>query len=134
VVAADGFYEWQRVAGGKQPYLLRLAGGTPFGFAGLWDRWRGPGGRVLESFTILTTSPNELVAPIHDRMPVVLGAGSRASWLAPEGRASELETLLAPYPAEGMEAVPVSDYVNNPAHDSLECMQPVLLHDQGTLF
>ena len=72
LVAADGFYEWQKRSGGKQPFLLRLEGGAPFGFAGLWDRWHGPRGRVLESFTILTTEPNELVAPIHDRMPVVL--------------------------------------------------------------
>lgn len=134
VVAADGFYEWQKVPGGKQPYLLRLTGGAPFGFAGLWDRWRGPGGRVLETFTILTTEPNELAAPIHDRMPVILGEPARAGWLARDARPEDLHPLLVAFPAAAMEAIPVSDYVNSPANDSLECMQPVLVPRQGTLF
>jgi putative SOS response-associated peptidase YedK len=134
VVAADGFYEWRKVPGGKQPYLLRLTGGAPFGFAGLWDRWRGPGGRVLETFTILTTTPNELVAPIHDRMPVLLDAAARGAWLASDGAPEALAGLLVPYPAAAMEAVPVSHCVNSPANDSLECMQPVLLPRQDSLF
>lgn len=134
LVAADGFYEWQKVPGGKQPFLIRLEGGAPFGFAGLWDRWHGPRGRVLESFTVLTTTPNELVEPIHDRMPVILTPEGRAIWLRSDPAVEPLHDVLRPYPAEEMEAVPVSDYVNKPAHDSLECMQPVLLPSQGTLF
>jgi putative SOS response-associated peptidase YedK len=134
LVAADGFYEWQKVPGGKQPFLLRLEGGAPFAFAGLWDRWHGPRGRVLESFTVLTTTPNELVAPIHDRMPVILTRQARPVWLQATARAAELRRVLTPFAAGEMEAIPVSDYVNSPAHDSLECMQPVLLPRQGTLF
>lgn len=134
VVAADGFYEWRKEVGGKQPYLLRLSGGAPFGFAGLWDRWRGPGGRVLQSFTVLTTSSNELLAPIHDRMPVLLGAVARTAWLASHAAPDDLARLLRPYPAAAMEAIPVSDYVNSPAHDSLECMQPLLAPRQDALF
>ncbi|MDH3404883.1 MAG: SOS response-associated peptidase [Acidobacteriota bacterium] len=134
LVAADGFYEWQKVAGGKQPFLLRLTGGAPFGFAGLWDRWRGPRGRILESFTILTTTPNELVAPIHDRMPVILAPEGRDLWLDEAASGEALQGVLGPYAAAAMEAIAVSDYVSNPAHDSLRCMQPLLPPAQGTLF
>lgn len=134
LVAADGFFEWQKVPGGKQPYLLRLEGGAPIAFAGLWDRWRGSGGRVLETFTILTTAPNGLVQPIHDRMPVLLPATGRACWLDPAADPASLGELLAPYPAAAMEAVAVSGLVNSPANDSLECLQPVLAPRQGSLF
>lgn len=134
LVAADGFYEWQKVQGGKQPYLLRLEGGAPFAFAGLWDRWHGQRGRVLETFTILTTEPNSLVAPIHDRMPVILPALGRGPWLDRASDTEALRALLAPLGAELMEAVPVSDLINSSANDSLECLQPVLLPEQGSLF
>jgi putative SOS response-associated peptidase YedK len=133
IVAADGFYEWQKVPGGKQPYLIRLDGGAPFGFAGLWDRWHGPRGRVLETFTILTTTPNELVAPIHDRMPVLLGQEARGDWLARDAQPAELASIFEPYPAGAMEAFHVSNFVSNPANDSLECLQPVL-PGQSALF
>jgi len=134
LVAADGFFEWQKVPGGKQPYLIRLEGGAPFAFAGLWDRWHGARGRVLETFTVLTTTPNSLVAPIHDRMPVILASDQRAGWLDRDADLASLGELLQPYPSEGMETVPVSDFVNRPANDSLECLQPVLLPQQGSLF
>ena len=134
LVAADGFYEWQKVPGGKQPYLIRLEGGAPFAFAGLWDRWRGSRGRVLETFTILTTTPNSLVTPIHDRMPVILPAEARAGWLDRDAGPTRLAELLQPYRAAAMEAVPVSDFVNRPANDSLECLQPILLPQQESLF
>ncbi len=136
LVAADGFYEWQRIGGGKQPYLIRLAGGAPMAFAGLWDRWRGPRGRVLESFAIVTTGANELVEAIHDRMPVVLTRNGRATWLDVQSPTDDLIGLLRPT-AEPMETVPVSDRVNNPANDSLDCLQPVIVPPaptQGSLF
>ena len=134
LVAADGFFEWQKVPGGKQPYLIRLDGGEPIAFAGLWDRWHGPLGRVLETFTVLTTTPNGLVSPIHDRMPVILPAQARDRWLDREADLAGLGALLVSYPEEAMEAVAVSDFVNKPANDSLECLQPILLPRQESLF
>jgi putative SOS response-associated peptidase YedK len=134
LVAADGFFEWQKAAGGKQPYLIRLVGGAPLAFAGLWDRWHGQEGRALETFSILTTSANELVQPIHDRMPVVLPVSGRDRWLDGETESSVLGELLAPYPAPEMEAIAVSDLVNSPANDSLECLRPVGAPRQGLLF
>jgi putative SOS response-associated peptidase YedK len=133
LVAADGFFEWQKVAGGKQPYLIRLEGGAPMAFAGLWDRWRGRQARELETFTILTTSANALVQPIHDRMPAILQGSGRDRWLDSETAPSALGELLAPYPAPEMEAIAVSDLVNSPANDSLECLRPVAAR-QGSLF
>jgi len=133
VVAADGFFEWQKVPGGKQPFLLRLEGGAPFGFAGLWDRWHGRRGRVLETFTVLTTAPNELLAPIHDRMPVILDSAGRDLWLR-RPPVADPSALLVPFSALAMEAVAVSDYVNDPAHDTIRCLQPVLVPRQETLF
>lgn len=134
VVAADGFYEWQKGLGGKQPYLLRLAGGAPFGFAGLWDRWCGPRGQVLETFTILTTGANKLVEPIHKRMPVILDRQERAAWLVLRAELGALSLLCEPFPASAMEAIPVSGYVNNTAHDSVECLKPLALTNPRTLF
>ncbi len=125
LVAADGFYEWQKVPGGKQPYHLRLPDGGPIAFAGVWDRWRGPRGRVVESFSILTTTPHPVVEPIHDRMPVFLAPEARPIWIDRETATEALHALLGPWRGE-LEAVPVSDRVNSPANDSLECLQPVL--------
>ena len=134
VVAADGFYEWQKVPGGKQAYFLRLKGGTPFGFAGLWDRWCGLQGQALETFTILTTVANELLEPIHSRMPVILGKEQRDAWLSLGTDVRRLNALYESYPATGMETFPVSDYVNDPAHDSPRCLQAVSLASRSTLF
>ncbi|HEY0128503.1 MAG TPA: SOS response-associated peptidase, partial [Rubrobacteraceae bacterium] len=72
VIPADGFYEWQRVGGKRQPYFFRMRDERPFGFAGLWERWEGAGGETLYSCTILTTEANEVLRPVHDRMPVIL--------------------------------------------------------------
>ena len=87
---ADGFYEWQKVEGGKQPMLIRLRSREPFGFAGLWETWRGPEGPV-ETCTIVTTEPNAVTAPIHNRMPVILDPADYDRWLdpsQPDGRRS----------------------------------------------
>ena len=80
-VPVDGFYEWEKTRGGKQPYLVGMADGSPLALAGLWERWKNPeaAGEVVHTFTVLTTEPNELCAPIHDRMPVILG---RENWSA----------------------------------------------------
>ncbi|KPV39028.1 hypothetical protein AN478_11935 [Thiohalorhabdus denitrificans] len=130
LVPADGFYEWHAVEGGpKQPYWIRLKSGEPMTFAGLWERWEGEvegQPRVLESYTIIMGEPNELLGRIHNRMPVVLGSGDRDLWLDPGvGDPEALRGLLRPYPAEEMEAHPVSRGVNNPRNDGPELLEEV---------
>ena len=129
LVPADGFFEWKKVAPKvKQPYLIRRQDRLPFAFAGLWSSWRGPdAARPLETFTILTTSPNDLVRPLHDRMPVVLDRRDFAAWLDPANRdAARLQALLGPAPAAGWEAVQVSRAVNDPVNDTPDCIEPLV--------
>ena len=125
LVPADGFYEWLSTDTGKQPYHLRFLDRRPFAFAGLWERWdRGDGG-PLETFTILTTRPNRVAARIHDRMPVILAPRHWPTWLRRQPLSAEdRETLLAPFPDQDMEAVPVSRRVNSPRNDDRECLDP----------
>jgi len=125
VVPADGFYEWKVEAKGKTPWLFRLAGGGPFVFAGLWERREVPGADPFESFAIVTTAANELVQPVHARMPVLLDAEAEALWRR-RGPLSvaELERCFAPLDAEAMEAWPVSTWVNAAAHDGPRCIEP----------
>lgn len=126
LVPADGFFEWRRTPAGKQPYLIGLAGGGPFAFAGLWDRWVPLEGAPIESFTILTTRPNELAAAVHDRMPVILPPRHHELWLDPAVTSPDrLRPLLTPFPAAEMAAHPVSAMVNKPANDLPECVQPL---------
>lgn len=127
IVPADGFYEWQKTGGStKQPYYFRLKDRLPFAMAGLWDRWDKGDDQPLETFTILTTEPNELVAEAHHRMPVILGEKNLSRWLDPQADAqSTLEKLSLPYPHTAMEGFPVSTYVNNPANDSPRCVEPL---------
>ena len=118
LIVADGFYEWKKTADGKQPYYLRLGSGDPFGFAGLWESWSMDGGEEMRSATIITTEPNEVAAEIHNRMPVILPPDLYDAWLEPDNEdREELLSMLAPYPAEEMEAYPVSKRVNRPAND-----------------
>lgn len=126
LVLADGFYEWRAESGSrdKTPMYLRLASGEPFAFAGLWEAWRSDDTPV-HSCTIITTAPNELVAPIHNRMPVILPPASYTRWLDPaEVQSGSLQDLLVPYPADEMVAYAVSRYVNSPANDDPECIKP----------
>jgi putative SOS response-associated peptidase YedK len=124
LVLADGFFEWQKVGGRKQPYYFRLREGSPFAFAGLWERW-GKGATTLETCTLLTTEANELLRPVHDRMPVILPRERFVRWLDPDFRAAaELESLLRPYPAEDMTGYPVSARVNNPRNEGPLCVEP----------
>lgn len=124
LILADGFYEWQKTADGKQPFYIRMEDRSPFAFAGLWESWSN--GEEIRSCTILTTEPNELVAPIHNRMPVILHREDYEMWLDPDFEEREpLTSLLKPYPEEAMEAYPVGRRVNNPANDEPGCIEPV---------
>jgi putative SOS response-associated peptidase YedK len=115
IIPADGFYEWQRTEGKKQPFFFQMMDKSPFGFAGLWERWQGVGGQVIESCTILTTEANEVLSPVHDRMPVILHSGDYELWLGEDVRKRELlKDLLRPYPAEEMTSHRVSTAINSP--------------------
>jgi putative SOS response-associated peptidase YedK len=124
LVPASGFYEWLALAGEKrkQPYCFRPGDERPWAFAGLWERWQGPDG-LVESCAILTTAANELVRPVHDRMPVILPRQHWGAWLDPQAQdAGELVPLLRPYPADAMRAYPVGALVSNPRNDGPECL------------
>jgi putative SOS response-associated peptidase YedK len=126
LILADGFYEWKREGTRKQPFYIKLQSGDPFAFAGLWDRWQPADGAPLATCTILTTTPNAVLQPIHDRMPVILPPDAYTVWLDLAMRDVEpVHALLTPYPADGMTAYPVSTRVNNPAYDSTECIAPI---------
>jgi putative SOS response-associated peptidase YedK len=123
LILADGFYEWQKTDNGKQPFYIRMEDESPFAFAGLWESWRN--GREIRSCTIITTAPNELAASIHNRMPVILHPEDYDMWLDPDFDEREpLTSLLKPFPAEAMEAYPVSRRVNNPANNDAGVVEP----------
>lgn len=125
LVPADGFYEWRREGKRKVPVWVHLRNKEPFGFAGLWDLWKQPEGEELYSFTIITTEANELLRPIHNRMPVILDNPGGERWLDPTFTSfSSLSILLRPFPPEVMEAHDVSTLVNSPSNDSEECIRP----------
>ena len=128
LVLADGFYEWQKQESKKQkqPYYFRFKDGRPFAFAGLWERWQDGNSETIESCTLLTTEANELMCPIHDRMPVILDPMHYDLWLNPDVKKREfLEPLLHPYPTEEMMAYPVSQTVNKPSNDRAECIESI---------
>jgi putative SOS response-associated peptidase YedK len=117
IIPADGFYEWQRTEGRKQPFFFQMRDERPFGFAGLWERWQGATGQVIESCTILTTEANEVLRPVHDRMPVILHSDDYELWLDEDVRKREfLNDLLRPYPAKEMVSHPVSTAINSPGN------------------
>ena len=132
LIPADGFFEWAPAPGGKQPYFLARKDREPFALAGLWDQWTGPQGDKLKSFTILTTQANQVVEPIHERMPVMLSLEDEGSWLEPETSPEQLAKLLRPYAARDMRAWPVSRLVNSAASEGPELIEPVAT--QGDLF
>ncbi len=123
LIPASGFYEWKKSNGGKQPYFICRKDGRPFSLAGLWERWN-KGEEPLETCTILTTEPNELVAPLHNRMPVIISREAHQKWFAPETDQEIVAGLLKPYPAGELTAYPVSRLVNNPAEDWPELIRP----------
>ena len=124
LVLADGFYEWHKEGARKQPYHIRLRDGRPFAFAGLWEHWEGQEA-AIDSCTLLTTTPNEVMRPLHDRMPVILSATEYDQWLECRGQDVEpLHAILRPYPGDDLIAYPVSTRVNNPANETPECLAP----------
>jgi len=129
LVVADGFYEWKTTPTGKAPMRIVLKSGEPFAFAGLWSTWRSrekPDSEPLYSCTIITTVPNTLMAPIHNRMPVILSREAESLWLDPALTSSgELRELLIPYSPTEMTAYQVSTVVNSPRNNDPACIQPV---------
>lgn len=122
LIPADGFYEWKKEAGGKQPWRIVRADDAPFAFAGLWECWRGKNGAVLETCVIVTTDANETLAPIHARMPVILDIGRFAAWL--EASPAEAAELMEPWRGE-LRAYPVSRRVNAPNNDDAGLIEPL---------
>ena len=127
LLPTDGFYEWKAIAGQKrkQPYYIRMADDRPFAFAGLWEHWEGPDGAIIDSCTILTTEPNEMMADIHNRMPVILDPKDFAQWLDPSVQAADAVCpLLKSFPPAGMKTIPVNTTVNRPSNDTAACIEP----------
>ncbi|PWB52994.1 MAG: hypothetical protein C3F13_10255 [Anaerolineales bacterium] len=128
LILADGFYEWKQdpTRKSKTPMYIRLKNGQPFAFAGLWEIWKSPGGDEVRTCTIITTQPNSLLEPIHNRMPVILPTDAYQEWLTGEDRQpAQLNGLLIAYPASEMLAYPVSRMVNSPQTDAPELIQPI---------
>lgn len=122
LIAASGFYEWQKLNRGKQPYFIRLRDQPLFAFAGLWETWQD-----IATATIITTTANPDLEPIHDRMPVILQPQDYDQWLDPDFQnLDQLQSLLQPLPDSTIESYPVSSQVNTPSHDSADCMAPMI--------
>jgi len=128
LILADGFFEWKQSPSmkSKQPIYIRLKEAHPFAFAGLWELWSAPDGSEVRTCTIITTQPNSLLEPIHNRMPVILSPKMYNKWLTPNDMlATQLDELLVSYPADEMIAYPISKLVNSPQYDSPELINPI---------
>lgn len=132
LILASGFYEWKTsstLADPKRktkfPIYIHMKDKKPFVFAGLWEEWRSPEGKIVKSTTIITTSSNDLISPFHDRMPVILDGNKMWQWLDPATRQEDALGLLTPYPASEMTFYPVGTMVNNPAYDSPDCIAAI---------
>jgi putative SOS response-associated peptidase YedK len=125
LVCADGFYEWKRAGKRKVPYRIAFKTGEPFAFAGIWSTVHNAVGELQTTFAILTTEANALMAPIHNRMPVILHARNETEWLNPELSIAAAQELLVPFPADILTAYEVSTRVNSPAYNTPEALQPV---------
>lgn len=127
ILPANGFFEWEKVMVKgkevKQPHYIRRADGRPLALAGLWEHWEGPDGKVIESFTIITTTANDILSSLHDRMPVILDRADYEIWLSPDSKPDDLQALLKPCPSEWLVSSPVSRHVNNPRNDDPGCIE-----------
>ena len=113
IVPADGFYEWKKTSRGKQAYYIKTKDQEIFSMAGLWEKWQSPDGVEIQSFTVITQASNSLMEDIHDRMPAILTNAQEELWLSDDLNPQQLISIIQPYPSELMEAIPVSDKVNN---------------------
>jgi putative SOS response-associated peptidase YedK len=128
LVPVENFYEWKKTATGKQPYAIALADHRLMALAGLWENWRSPAGEWIRSFAIMTTTPNELCAVLHNRMPVVLAPEMWPAWLGEEPTdPRQLKALLAPYPSAEMTCWPVSPRVGNVKNNDASLIEPIAL-------
>lgn len=136
LIPADGFYEWRKNRdGSKTPMRIRRRDGRPFAFAGLWEIWGDDKGNEVRSATIITTAPNELVRPIHDRMPAILRPEFYDKWLSPdEVPPAEAKEMLKPFPANQLAAEAVSGRVNSPKAEGPDCIAPAVEDDEASLF
>lgn len=127
LIPADGYFEWQEIPDSKtkQPWYISLKNQEPMALAGLWEYWQGSDGSEIESCTIIVTAGNELMQPIHDRMPVILSSEKWDTWLdTANANKQGLQTLLTQYSADEMTAWPVNTAVNSPRYNGAECIQP----------
>jgi putative SOS response-associated peptidase YedK len=128
LVPVDNFFEWKKTASGKQPYAIALKSRGLMALAGLWENWHSPAGEWIRSFAIITTTPNELCAELHNRMPVVLKPDAWPAWLGEElADEAQLKALLAPYPADDMICWPVSARVGNVKNNDPTLIEPITL-------
>jgi putative SOS response-associated peptidase YedK len=126
LIPASGFYEWGKAGAAKQPYFIHMKDRRPFAMAGLWEQWGGEDGSELETCAILTTSPNELVGEIHQRMPVIIAPEDYGAWMDPTcEKPADIAHLLRPFPADEMAAYPVDRRVNSPRNDDPACIEPL---------
>ena len=126
LILADGFYEWQKQASGKQPWFMSMVSDEPFAMAGLWETWREhDDAEPLESCTIVTTGPNAFMSRLHHRMPVILPPGAAAIWLDSSADSESLQSVLVPAREGLLQAVEVSRRVNSPANEGPELILPV---------
>jgi len=124
LVLTDGFYEWEKTSAGKIPHRVSMRDNKPFAFAGIWEVWKTPDGEDVQSFSIITTEPNDLMRPLHNRMPVIMKQANEENWLQ-EIDVSEAQKMLEPYPFEDLEAYPISTLVNSPKNNSEDIIKPL---------
>ncbi|MRR59197.1 MAG: SOS response-associated peptidase [Deltaproteobacteria bacterium] len=126
LIPASGFYEWRTDGGKKQPLYIQMKDRGPMIFAGLWESWRSSNNEIAESCTIITTSSNSLIQPLHDRMPVILDRNAWDTWLSPAAIREQLTPLFQPFPSDLLDMYPVGTGVNSPRNDSPDLIEPLL--------
>jgi putative SOS response-associated peptidase YedK len=133
LVPTDGFFEWEKKGKAKQPWRIGPAEDGLMALAGVWERWRGPDGAVVRSYAVITTEANELVAPLHDRMPAVIPPAEFQEWLDADTSPPRLQEMLRPYPASRMRAYPVSRRVSDVRNDDPGCIEPFVAEEPTLL-